>query len=47
MRSPFIDRRRDILPRTLRDLIAADAAQAAKDRPRRRQRRTKTVRRAP
>lgn len=49
MRSPFIDRREDILPRSLRDLLAAtEAAQAAaNERPRRRQRRTKTVRRAP
>ncbi|WP_165978447.1 hypothetical protein [Actinomadura darangshiensis] len=45
MRSPFTDRREDIVPRTLRDLLAAEAAQAADEKPRRRQRRTMTVRR--
>ncbi|MFB4305015.1 hypothetical protein [Actinomadura sp. GTD37] len=48
MRSPFTDRREDILPRSLRDLLAAEAAQAAnEERPRRRQRGTRTLRRAP
>jgi hypothetical protein len=48
MRSPFIDRREDILPRSLRDLLAAEAAaQAADGRRRRRQRRVRTARRAP
>lgn len=45
MRSPFTDRREDIVPRSLRDLLAAEASQAANDQPRRRQRRTMTVRR--
>lgn len=45
MRSPFTDRREDILPRSLRDLIAAEASQAEKEAPRRRQRRTVTARR--
>ncbi|MES9536822.1 MULTISPECIES: hypothetical protein [unclassified Actinomadura] len=45
MRSPFADRREDILPRSLADLLAADAPRAADETPRRRQRRTRTVRR--
>ncbi|WP_165966227.1 hypothetical protein [Actinomadura sp. 7K534] len=48
MRSPFTDRREDIVPRSLRDLLATEAAQAprpADDRRRRRQRRTMTNRR--
>ncbi|NVI88264.1 hypothetical protein [Actinomadura sp. BRA 177] len=48
MRSPFIDRREDILPRSLRDLLATEAAaQAADEKRRRRQRRIRTARRAP
>ncbi|MER7545081.1 hypothetical protein [Actinomadura sp.] len=47
MRSPFTDRREDILPRTLRDLLAVDPAPASKERRRRRQRRIRTARRAP
>ncbi|NEA27564.1 hypothetical protein [Actinomadura bangladeshensis] len=53
MRSPFIERREDILPRSLRELLAAEAAaqpgraRPGDDRPRRRQRRLRTVRRAP
>jgi hypothetical protein len=45
MRSPFTDRREDIVPRTLRDLIAADASQPAEGRRRRRQRKAMTARR--
>jgi hypothetical protein len=45
MRSPFTDRREDIVPRTLRDLLAAEAPDAANETPRRRQRRVRTVRR--
>ncbi|HLV73147.1 hypothetical protein FHX41_5983 [Actinomadura hallensis] len=44
MRSPFADRREDIVPRRLRDLLAADAYQPAKEKRRRRQRRTLTRR---
>ncbi|MFE9103306.1 hypothetical protein [Actinomadura geliboluensis] len=54
MRSPLIDRRgdtlprSDILPRSLRDLIAAEAgAQVADERRRHRQRRVRAARRAP
>ncbi|SNR38847.1 hypothetical protein [Actinomadura mexicana] len=45
MRSPFADRREDILPRSLADLLAAEAPHSADEAPRRRQRRTRTVRR--
>ncbi|MGP4022939.1 hypothetical protein [Actinomadura sp. 3N407] len=45
MRSPFTDRREDIVPRSLRDLLAADASQAGNERRRRRQRKTVTARR--
>ncbi|GGT62901.1 MULTISPECIES: hypothetical protein [Actinomadura] len=45
MRSPFADRREDILPRSLAELLAAEASHAADEPPRRRQRRTRTVRR--
>ncbi|WP_433465329.1 hypothetical protein [Spirillospora sp. CA-128828] len=45
MRSPFIDRPQDIVPRSLRDLLATEASQAANETPRRRQRRTRIVRR--
>ncbi|QKG23847.1 hypothetical protein [Actinomadura verrucosospora] len=38
-RSRFTDRREDIVPRTLRDLIAADAAQRLDEGGRRRRRR--------
>jgi hypothetical protein len=44
MRSPFADRREDILPRSLADLLATEAPRAD-ETPRRRQRRTRTVRR--
>ncbi|GAA2125822.1 hypothetical protein [Actinomadura napierensis] len=47
-RSRFTERREDIVPRTLRDLIAADAARPgdrADDDRRRRRRRTTAVRR--
>lgn len=53
MRSPFIERREDILPRSLRELLAAEAAAqtaqapSGNERPPRRQRRIRTVRRAP
>ncbi|MEU8798059.1 hypothetical protein [Spirillospora sp. NPDC048819] len=45
MRSPFTDRREDIVPRSLRDLLATEASQAANDKLRRRRRKTMTVRR--
>ncbi|MFD0684046.1 hypothetical protein [Actinomadura fibrosa] len=45
MRSTFTDKPQDIVPRTLRDLIAADDAQAGDEKRRRRQRRAMTVRR--
>ncbi|XRQ07153.1 hypothetical protein ACN3XK_63305 [Actinomadura welshii] len=45
MRSPFTDRREDIVPRSLRDLLAAEASQPGKEKRRRRQRRTMTTRR--
>ncbi|GAA4239317.1 hypothetical protein GCM10022254_58940 [Actinomadura meridiana] len=45
MRSPFTDRREDIVPRTLRDLIAAEASRDTDERRPRRQRKTLTVRR--
>ncbi|WP_171064217.1 hypothetical protein [Actinomadura soli] len=45
MRSPFTDRREDIVPRTLRDLLAADASQVTNEKRPRRQRKTLTVRR--
>ncbi|QXJ23115.1 hypothetical protein AGRA3207_004233 [Actinomadura graeca] len=45
MRSPFTDRREDIVPRTLRDLIAAEAAQAPDEQRRRRPRKTMNARR--
>jgi hypothetical protein len=38
MRSPFTDRREDVVPRSLRDLIAAEASQDANERQPRRQR---------
>ncbi|HEU5028170.1 MAG TPA: hypothetical protein VFV01_24835 [Spirillospora sp.] len=45
-RTRFADRREDIVPRTLRDLIAADAAQRLdEDGHRRRKRRIMTARR--
>ncbi|GAA0245776.1 hypothetical protein GCM10009527_048100 [Actinomadura nitritigenes] len=44
-RSRFAERREDIVPRTLRDLIAADAAQRHEDGRRRRRRRIMPVRR--
>lgn len=44
MRSPFTDRREDIVPRSLRDLLATEASQAGNERRRRRQRKTMTVR---
>ncbi|NKZ03103.1 hypothetical protein [Actinomadura latina] len=47
MRSPFTDRREDILPRSLRELLAAEAPQTGNERRRRRQRRLRTARRAP
>ncbi|MGW3767549.1 hypothetical protein [Actinomadura verrucosospora] len=46
MRSPFADRREDILPRSLADLLAAEASRTEDEAPRRRQRRTTTARRA-
>ncbi|WP_168221177.1 hypothetical protein [Actinomadura sp. WMMA1423] len=45
MRSPFADRREDILPRSLADLIASEPPHPAGETPRRRPRRTRTVRR--
>ncbi|WP_207934566.1 hypothetical protein, partial [Actinomadura sp. KC06] len=45
MRSPFTDRREDIVPRTLRDLLATEAPQVTNERRTRRQRKTLTVRR--
>ncbi|MFI0369591.1 hypothetical protein ACH35V_17085 [Actinomadura sp. 1N219] len=45
MRSPFTDRREDIVPRTLRDLLAAEASQGTNERRTRRQRKTLTIRR--
>ena len=45
MRSPFTDRLRDAVPRSLRDLIATDPPQERDTRRRRRQRRTVTSRR--
>ncbi|NDU74282.1 hypothetical protein GWI34_16805 [Actinomadura sp. DSM 109109] len=44
MRSPFADRREDILPRSLADLLAAPP-RAEDEAPRRRQRRATKVRR--
>lgn len=44
-RSPFTDRREDIVPRSLRDLLAAEASQAANERRRRRQRKAMAARR--
>ncbi|MFA1546437.1 hypothetical protein [Actinomadura chokoriensis] len=47
MRSAFTDRRGDILPRSLRELLAAElaaeAAQVPNGEPRRRQRRTRAA----
>ncbi|WP_165975861.1 hypothetical protein [Actinomadura rubrisoli] len=48
MRSAFSDRPEDIVPRTLRDLLAAEAVQApqaANEKSRRRSRKTMTLRR--
>ncbi|WP_165964140.1 hypothetical protein [Actinomadura sp. KC216] len=47
MRSPFTDRREDIVPRTLRDLLATEGSrsQVANERRPRRQRKTLTARR--
>ncbi|MGI5205788.1 hypothetical protein ACQEU6_29960 [Spirillospora sp. CA-108201] len=45
MRSPFADRREDILPRTLADLLAAEASRDEDRAPRRRTRRAMTTRR--
>jgi hypothetical protein len=45
MRSRFTEKREDIVPRSLRDLMAAEAAQPRDDERRRRRRRTMTVRR--
>lgn len=45
MRSPFADRREDIVPRSLRDLLATEAGAAGKEGRRRRRRRTMTARR--
>ncbi|WP_176611597.1 hypothetical protein [Actinomadura sp. WMMB 499] len=50
MRSPFTDRREDVVPRGLRDLLATEPAGHPRDddesrRRRRRQRRIMTVRR--
>jgi hypothetical protein len=53
MRSPFIERREEILPRTLRELLAAEAAaqtagaRSGRERSRRRERRIRTARRSP
>ncbi|MGH3239590.1 MAG: hypothetical protein ACRDNL_04365 [Spirillospora sp.] len=45
MRSPFTERREDIVPRSLRDLLAAEAPQVTNERRPRRQRKTLTARR--
>ncbi|MFC6884967.1 MULTISPECIES: hypothetical protein [Actinomadura] len=46
MRSPFADKTEEIVPRSLKQLLAADAADAAPDDDRkRRPRKTKTLRR--
>lgn len=45
MPSAFADRPQDIVPRTLRDLLAAEAVQVKDEKRRRRQRRLRTVRR--
>ncbi|WP_157430319.1 hypothetical protein [Actinomadura macra] len=45
MRSPFTDRREDIVPRSLSDLIAAEAAQASDEQRRRRPRKAMNSRR--
>ncbi|WP_157406299.1 hypothetical protein [Actinomadura chibensis] len=45
MPSAFADRPQDIVPRTLRDLLAAEASQPENGKRRRRQRRIRTVRR--
>ncbi|WP_187437832.1 hypothetical protein [Actinomadura decatromicini] len=45
MPSAFADRPQDIVPRTLRDLLAVEASQAENGKRRRRQRRIKTARR--
>ncbi|MBT2206867.1 MULTISPECIES: hypothetical protein [Actinomadura] len=45
MRSPFTDRREDILPRSLRELIAAEAAQENDEKRRRRPRKVISTRR--
>ncbi|MEV5827304.1 hypothetical protein AB0L25_17165 [Spirillospora sp. NPDC052242] len=50
VRSPFADRREDVVPRGLRDLLAADPdapPRGGDERRRRRRRRIMTVRRAP
>ncbi|MEU6751326.1 hypothetical protein ABZ914_34365 [Spirillospora sp. NPDC046719] len=44
-RTRFAEKREDIVPRTLRDLIAADAARLDEDGRRRRRRRIMPVRR--
>ncbi|MBE1532276.1 hypothetical protein [Actinomadura algeriensis] len=49
-RSPFADRREDVVPRGLRDLLATEAGarpHGEDERRGRRRRRTMTVRRAP
>ncbi|HEY8478211.1 MAG TPA: hypothetical protein VIL71_00130 [Spirillospora sp.] len=45
MRSPFTDRREDIVPRSLRDLLATDEAPATEEGHRRRRRRMMITRR--
>lgn len=45
MRSPFTEKREDIVPRSLRDLLAAEATQATDEQRRRRSLSTKTLRR--
>ncbi|NYD48422.1 hypothetical protein BJY14_004405 [Actinomadura luteofluorescens] len=45
MRSPFADRREDILPRSLADLLAAETPRTGDEAPRRRRPRPMTVRR--
>ncbi|WP_158581368.1 hypothetical protein [Actinomadura spongiicola] len=44
MRSPFTDRPEDIVPRTLRDLLATDPSPPTNKKRPRRQRRTNTTR---
>ncbi|WP_165495027.1 hypothetical protein [Actinomadura roseirufa] len=45
MRSRFTERREDIVPRSLRDLIATEAAQSADEKRRQRSRKIMTLRR--